>query len=65
MTLDQAVEDIAPLQAHNLSKERSQSSSNAVRIEEQILVKVITLRSLQRNPEQIANQLPPQKDIFI
>ena len=47
-----------PRQAQNLCEERSQSSRNAAHIDEQILIQVRSLLSLQWSPEQIASQLP-------
>ena len=47
-----------PRQAQNLSEERSQSSRNVAHIDEQILIQVRSLLSLQWSPEQIASQLP-------
>ena len=46
-----------PRQAQNLCEERSQSSRNAAHIDEQILIQVRSLLSLQWSPEQIASQL--------
>lgn len=47
-----------PRQAQNLSHERSQGSRNAAHIDEQILIQVRSLLSLQWSPEQIASKLP-------
>jgi IS30 family transposase len=46
-----------PRQAQNLSEERSQCSRNATLINEQILLQVRSLLTLQSSPEQIASQL--------
>jgi IS30 family transposase len=47
-----------PHQAQNLSDERSQCSRNATHINEQILLQVRSLLSLEWSPEQIASKLP-------
>lgn len=47
-----------PRQAQNLSDERSQCSRNAAHVDEQILIQMRSLLSLQWSPEQIASQLP-------